>query len=76
MFDNGARGTLPRADLASHAEFVGAEAVGRARDQRNVSGDAGEAHTRSKVPADQRAVLAEFPQAGGNGWGNQKQSVR
>lgn len=64
------------ADLAGGAEFICAEAVGCSRHQRQVSGHAGETHARPEVPAYQRAVLAEFAQAGGNGRRDQKQGVR
>jgi hypothetical protein len=76
MFGDCARRTGVGADLAGLAEFVSSEAVGRSGYQRHVRGDTRKTHTRTKSPADQGTVLAQFTQAGGNRWGDQEQRIR
>ena len=61
-------GTCARADLASLAEIVCAKGL-RADATGSMSVVMLQAHTRSELPGNQRAMLAEFSQAGIDGRG-------
>jgi len=72
LFDNGARRTLTRTDLAGLTEIVGTEAVRLGRQERHVGCDGGESHPCPEMAADDGSVFSEFAQAGRDGRRDEK----
>jgi len=62
-----------RADLTRRAEIVGAKTPGRSRKERHVRRNARETNSRTEARADQRAMLAQFSESGGDRRRNQQE---